>query len=255
MQIDWFTFGAQMVNFLVLVWLLRRFLYGPVLAAMDEREATLAATQAEADARRAAADREAEEFRRKSADLEAKQGELMAQARSEAEATKRNLLHEARTEAEEATGRWRESLAQDRDSFIKELRQRSSEEVWTLARRVLAGLASAELERQVTEVFRTRVAALPDAAREPFRRGVAGGEPLLVRSAFAIQEEEKREITAALRAAAGSDAAVRFETDPAVVAGIEVAVAGHKMAWSVGDYLTDLEERLATVIDAEAARA
>jgi F-type H+-transporting ATPase subunit b len=37
MLIDWFTVGAQVLNFLILVWLLKRFLYGPILDAIDAR--------------------------------------------------------------------------------------------------------------------------------------------------------------------------------------------------------------------------
>ena len=42
MDVDWITVAAQIANFLVLVWLLKRFLYGPVILAMDERDARIA---------------------------------------------------------------------------------------------------------------------------------------------------------------------------------------------------------------------
>ena len=62
MLIDWFTVGAQIVNFLVLVWLLRRYLYRPVLAAIDAREQELAARRDAAAADRARATKEREEW-------------------------------------------------------------------------------------------------------------------------------------------------------------------------------------------------
>ena len=42
MSVNWFTVAAQVVNFLILVWLLHRFLYGPIIAAMDRRERRIA---------------------------------------------------------------------------------------------------------------------------------------------------------------------------------------------------------------------
>ena len=51
MHIDWLTVVAQIVNFLVLVYLLKRFLYGPILQAMDDRQAGIAARLQEADAK------------------------------------------------------------------------------------------------------------------------------------------------------------------------------------------------------------
>ena len=58
MAIDWFTIGAQILNFLVLVWLLKRFLYQPVLDAIDKREKRIAATLADAAASKAQAAKE-----------------------------------------------------------------------------------------------------------------------------------------------------------------------------------------------------
>ena len=49
MLIDWFTVGAQVLNFLILIWLLKRFLYKPILHAIDEREERIATELANAD--------------------------------------------------------------------------------------------------------------------------------------------------------------------------------------------------------------
>ena len=58
MLIDWFTVGAQVLNFLILVWLLKRFLYKPILDAIDAREERIAAELADADAKKAEAQKE-----------------------------------------------------------------------------------------------------------------------------------------------------------------------------------------------------
>ncbi len=55
MLIDWFTVGAQVVNFAILVWLLKRFLYKPIIDAIDAREKRIALALADADAKTAEA--------------------------------------------------------------------------------------------------------------------------------------------------------------------------------------------------------
>jgi len=62
MLIDWFTVGAQIVNFLILVWLLKHFLYKPILDAIDAREKRIAAELADADAKKAEAEKERTDF-------------------------------------------------------------------------------------------------------------------------------------------------------------------------------------------------
>ena len=66
MLIDWFTVGAQALNFIVLVWLMKRFLYKPILDAIDAREARIAAALADAAASKAEAAKDRTEFQRKS---------------------------------------------------------------------------------------------------------------------------------------------------------------------------------------------
>ena len=62
MLIDWFTVSAQVVNFLILVWLMKRFLYKPILHAIDAREQRIAKKIADADAKRAEAEKEREQW-------------------------------------------------------------------------------------------------------------------------------------------------------------------------------------------------
>jgi hypothetical protein len=84
MLIDWFTVGAQVINFLVLVWLLKRFLYRPILDAIDAREQRIAAELADADAKRAEAKQERETFQHKNEEFDEQRAALLAQATDEA---------------------------------------------------------------------------------------------------------------------------------------------------------------------------
>ena len=79
MLIDWFTVVAQVVNFLILVWLLKRFLYKPILDAIDAREKRIAAELADADAKKAAAEKQRDEFQRKSAAFDEQRAALHEQ--------------------------------------------------------------------------------------------------------------------------------------------------------------------------------
>src|ERR1700679_1223290 len=99
MLIDWFTVGAQALNFLVLVWLMKRFLYKPVLHAIDEREKRVAAELADAASKRAEADTEREEFQKKQAEADEQHDALLKKATDEADAERRRLLDAARQAA------------------------------------------------------------------------------------------------------------------------------------------------------------
>src|ERR1700693_3916 len=99
MLIDWFTVGAQVLNFLILVWLMKRFLYKPILNAIDAREKRIAAELADADAKKAEAQKEHDEFQRKSAEFDRQRAALLTKATDEAKAERQRLLDEARNAA------------------------------------------------------------------------------------------------------------------------------------------------------------
>ena len=108
MLIDWFTVGAQVLNFLILVWLMKRFLYKPILHAIDEREKRIATELANADAKKAEAQSERDDFQHKNEEFDQQRAALLSQATDEAKVERQRLLDEARQAAErlecQATG-------------------------------------------------------------------------------------------------------------------------------------------------------
>src|ERR1700685_1511369 len=100
MPIDWFTVGAQAVNFLILVWLLKRFLYKPILDAIDQREKGIAGHLAEAEAKTSEAEQDRDDLQRKNETFDRQRDSLMQKAADEAGAERKRLLDEARKDAD-----------------------------------------------------------------------------------------------------------------------------------------------------------
>ena len=113
MLFDWFTVAAQLANFAILVWLLKRFLYRPVLDAMDAREKRVRETVAAADRQKAAAEEETKRLREQQDAFAAQKEALLEKAREEAAATRDELLAQARKEAD-ASQTQRRDLARSR---------------------------------------------------------------------------------------------------------------------------------------------
>src|SRR5271155_2800573 len=100
MLIDWFTVGAQALNFLILVWLLKRFLYKPILDAVDAREKRIARELADANAKLAAAKKERAELLRKNEAFDQQRAGLLGKATDEAKIERQRLFDEARHAAD-----------------------------------------------------------------------------------------------------------------------------------------------------------
>ena len=141
MLIDWFTVAAQALNFVVLVWLLRRFLYGPITRAMEQRQRGIDEQIAAADRLRAEAAAEGERLRTERERFDAEREARERALREELEEQRRAALASARAEADGLRDRWRAAVQRERDGFLQELRQQAGGQIidvslWTIAEAV-----------------------------------------------------------------------------------------------------------------------
>jgi len=252
MLIDWFTVGAQALNFLILVWLMKHFLYQPILHAIDEREKKIAAELADAAAKKAEAQKDRDEFQHKNEEFDQQRTALLDKATDEAKGEGQRLLSEARKAADALSAKRQETLQNDAHNLNQAISRRTQQEVFSIARKALADLATVSLEERVGEVFTRRLREMDGKAKETLGAALKSAqEPAIVRSAFDLSPEQRAAIQNALNETFSADIHLRFETAPDLVSGIELAANGQKVAWSIADYLTSLEKGVSELLKAQ----
>jgi len=243
MLIDWFTIVAQALNFLVLVWLMKRFLYKPILRAIDEREKRIATELANADKKKAEAQKESDEFNHKNKEFDDQRAALFSKATDEALAERKRLFDEARKAADDLSAKRLETLRNDARNLNQAISRRTMKEVFAIARKALTDLATTSLEERLGEVFTRRLREMDGQAKESLAVALkTASEPALVRSAFELPAAQCAAIQNALNETFSAEIHVRFETAPDLISGIELSANGQKVAWSIADYLASLEK-------------
>ncbi len=259
MLIDWVTVGAQALNFLILVWLMKRFLYQPILQAIDVREQRIAKELANADANKAEAQQQHDEFQNKNAAFDQQRAALLRKATDAAQAERRRLLDEARTDVAVLRAKQQVALHDEEQALHQAIGRRTQQEVFAITRRALTDLAGASLEERMGAVFTRRLRAIEAPAKAGLAEALTTAVgPALVRSAFDLPAEQRVQIQQALNETFSADIHIRFETAPDLISGIELSSNGQKVAWSIADYLDALEQSAAELIsvkDTPEARA
>jgi F-type H+-transporting ATPase subunit b len=249
--IDWFTVGAQALNFLILVWLLRRYLYKPVLAAIDAREKKIAARIADAATQETRAKAAGEELRKRNEAFDGERAGLMQKATAEGAAERQHLIESARQDAEGLRVKLTQALDAGRAELGRQLSLRTQAEVFALTRKALSELAGVGLEDRMSEVLIARLGALP----EQQKLALAGSHCVLVRSAHDPSPAGRTKLEVAMHEQLGANIEVRFETAPELVGGLELSVEGVKLPWSVADYLSTLARDTADLAATQLAAA
>jgi F-type H+-transporting ATPase subunit b len=253
MLIDWFTIGAQALNFLILVWLMKRYLYKPILHAIDEREKRIAMELADADAKKAEAKQERDEFQQKNEKFDQQRAMLLSQATDEAKAERQRLLDEAREEADTLSAKRQETLRFDANNLNQAISRQAKQEVFSIVRKTLTDLASVTLEERMGEVFTRRLREMDDHSKEILGEALKkSSSPALVRSMFDLPVEQRAAIQNVLSETFSTEIQVQFETSPDLVSGIELTTNGQKLAWSIADYLTSLEKSVSALLKEQA---
>ncbi|MGA2247340.1 MAG: F0F1 ATP synthase subunit B [Verrucomicrobiota bacterium] len=249
MLLDWFTIGAQALNFLILVWLLKRFLYKPILNAIDAREKVVAKELADADAKKSEAQKERDEFQRKNEEFDLQRAALMTKATDEAKAERLRLLDEVRKAADALSIKRQESLINDANNLNQAVSRLTQKEVFAITRKALADLATTSLEDRMGEVFTRRLRGLDDKSKSVLGEALKkNSEPALIRSTFDLPATQRAAIQNALNETFSAEVHARFETSPDLVSGIELTSHGQKVGWSIADYLAALENGIGELL-------
>ena len=253
MPIDWFTVVAQIINFLILVWLLKKFLYKPILNAIDDRERRIATQLADAEAKKAEAHKESDDFRHKNAAFDQERAALLKKATDDARTERQRLLDEARKDADALRAKRQEALRNEQRNLSQEIIRWTQKEVFAITRKTLTDLASTSLEERMVAVFVQRLRALTRAAKEQLATALkTSTQSALVRTAFDLPPAQRAAIQKALNETFSADIHIRFETVPELVSGIELSANGQKVAWSIGDYLATLEKSAVELLHEDA---
>ncbi len=250
MLIDWFTVGAQALNFLVLVWLLKHFLYKPILNAIDAREKGIAARLADADAKKKEAQKEHDEFADKNKLFDEQRAALLTKATDDAKGEHDRLIAEARREVDTLRTTQATALKNDRLRLSKEITRTAADEVFAIARKTLADLATASLEERVGAAFTRRLRDMDQKSKETLGAALKGSqEPAVVKSAFDMPAADRATIQNALNETFSAAIRVRFEKAPDTICGIQLMANGQKVGWDIAGYLASLDRSVGALLD------
>ncbi|MCE8426212.1 MAG: hypothetical protein J5U17_10600 [Candidatus Methanoperedens sp.] len=248
MQIDYFTIFAQIINFLVLVLLLRHFLYGRIIKTMDEREKKIESQLQEAAKKKKEADEEADSYRKMKKDFLIERDGMLEAAREETQKIQTELSKKAIDEVNENKAKWNEEIQRQKDAFLNNMRFSASKEIYAIARRTLHDLANEELEGHIIETFVYRLQKMDDDEKKKMKEFLEKKQDVVIKSSFAIPESMRQSILKTLQDNSGGGLNISYILSPDLISGIELSVKDIRISWSIGSYLDSLEDELSRML-------
>lgn len=244
MSIDWITVLAQIANFLLLVWLLKRFLYRPILDGIDARETEIAKRMAQAGIAEQQAHTAAAEYRQQQAQLQKDQQVLVADALNATKAQRDALLAEAHGKLEQEQKDWQRYLNAEREKFTKKLQRSGEQALLELTRKALRDLADESLEAAIVRHVGRRLAPLADELMD------ASGDSQLAEAStqMPLPETAKSQLQAEIKQLLPRHT-LSFTTNAEQAPGLILRVGGAQVAWTIDTYTDELDAQLNKRLD------
>jgi F-type H+-transporting ATPase subunit b len=245
MLIDWFTVAVQVVNFLILIALMKRFLYGPLVRAIDNRQQSIDETLAEAARLQQDAVTQSAFLAGEREALAKSREVFLHQAASEVESWREAALLRIREEIDESGRLWRRQLSDEQSAFFEKLKIRIGEKVVRVADKVLVDLADERLEARLIDVFLVKLGTDHDLA--PGRCSEASG--LVVVTGRALTEGTREGLRHELTARFGLGKIVLFKVEPGMGFGIRLTLGDKAWEWNLAGYMKELEQDIRQALE------
>jgi len=246
MNINWFTVIAQVINFLILVWLLKRFLYKPILKAIDEREKKITAQIKDADDKKAVAAKEQADFKKRNDEFDAQKKAMTDKVIADTNAQRDKLLEDAKNEANTLRSNLEKGIKEKQEADALATADKTQQQVFAITKKALKDMASSSLDEQSVNTFIKRLKVLNDDEKQQFKTAFKSNtNNILVKSAFELPPEQQAAINDGVNETLGTKAGLQFTTSPELISGIELTTNGYKLAWSFAEYLNALQKNIA----------
>ena len=245
MNIDFYTLIAQIINLLILLFLLRKFLYVPVLKAVEERQAKNLQLQKEIAQQKEKADKMEQQLAEKLADIDVQKQEILKQTRQSAEALFKQLEDQARENFAAETLKWKNVLLSEQQSFEAGIQSLVAEYFSSFAEKAFAQLADINFNKLSDKI---NALSLPQKKEilSPFKQK----KFIEVITADTLTEKTQTEFAQFLQKTLqlSKEAELVFSTDKEIICGVRIKAEETVIEWNLAEYLAEFNKKLHTEV-------
>jgi F-type H+-transporting ATPase subunit b len=243
MQIDWFTTGAQIINFLILIWLLKKFLYRPVIEAMESREQNLVMQRQSLATEQAEAELLKKHYESHLHQLNIEKDKILSEAREQAETDRTEQLLGLEDEIQHKKNQFAEEMHKQQQELVTVISKVIAEKALHISSKILLGLADQLLEQKMVEHFLRHLEDLPGDEQALLHKAIRQDSSVRIITRFPLDEALCQKIQSYLdKLTTGCN--IFYELNEHFVCGIALEAGGRRWEWNIDRYLAELETEL-----------
>lgn len=244
MLIDPFTVFVQVLNFLILVLILKRFLFRPIARSMAQREKRLADELEQARKAREEAQEHLEEIQARKDRLKDEESRMLQEAKNRAAALEKELTTAVKAEVKAREQAFIQSFEREKRRRRESLQREMATQVFTVADTALQDLAGRSLHTTMVTHFLDLLEHQGDPTRDRLTPLFTGQDTLTVNTPFELPPATIKRLRTILEQDFGFTGPMASRIDPHLLAGVSLSGNGHRLDWTMHRYLENLQTGL-----------
>lgn len=247
MNINWFEIIAQIINFFILLFILQKLFYKPVIKAMEERQQGIRDIRDEADRKKKEADALIQEYKSNLKTFEENKAEEMNKAIKEADEKKEKIIESYMKEADAKRESYINEVKEEKEYFLHELRSTLGKSSIIIASKILKTISEEDLTEKIFEVFIKKIESLEKEKLEEEIK--LDGEKIVLISSVALSEEQKNRFNNAISEKLDYSIAIDYEVDEHLIMGFELNLESLTVHTNIENYLREAEDNIKKILD------
>lgn len=246
MGIDWITLAAQIINLIVLLFILRRFLYLPVLKAVNARQKLIADELQNAEDARKTAQRSEAVLANKIKGIEEEKRRILAKVHEDAHELENKLSEEAKQHFQTEREKWQKRLISEQKNFDTSLQQSVLEHFNRLMQEAVKKISDADWSEMTVRQFMRKISELPIQRKEEFIRDFHEKKSIGLETAYQMPEQLKEQLEAFLIKEWQLSEPIEFDytINENLISGIAVQAAEQRVEWSFERYMEEFRKEV-----------
>ncbi len=245
MQIDWWTFIAQIINLIILLFLLRKFLYKPVLKAVEARQKVIADELQHAAEERQKAAVLTKEFERKTCQIERQKQKILAAAHTEAEKLSEQFSAAAHEEYQQQRQEWQQKLLKEKKAFEVAMQNSLVEHFTIFAENALQQMADTNLNTMIVNRFKTKIQNLSADEKNILHNSLSSSEKIEIQSSHELDKQTYRELLLFLieQLSLSTNTVFYITIKPELICGLALQAGEQLISWNFAGYLQEFKQQ------------
>lgn len=244
MELDWWTFVLEIVNFLVLVWILKHFFYQPVFNAIAARQANIDQQLNDAATKQQEALSLQQHYQNRLAEWEQEKGHAQQKLNEQIATQRAKLLDEAQHCAAQQLEKHQVREQQRLQQLHEQSQRNALNNATTFASRLLSRLSCPQLETHIIDMVLDELDSLPskrvDRLRTAYKRS---NRPVRIESAYVMEDGSRQQLQQHLEKLLAQPLAIEFDQQPSLIGGVRIAVDSWLLQANIADELRHFSQQ------------